>query len=103
MSRKNPKGFIVHPFETGNNMYHASYAPNHNKTVRSFKTFKESKRYLAKKGVEYALYDSPSGARILQISVSNKGPRKPMRTKTTKKRTRKRKKRDIFDPLGFYR
>ncbi len=57
----NPKeGFIVHPFETGDNKYQASYG-NHNRTVRSFNTLSEAKAYLRSKGITKALYDKPSG------------------------------------------
>jgi hypothetical protein len=58
-------GFIVHPFETGNNKYHASYG-NHNKTVKSFNTLREAKSYLQRKGIEKADYDSPSGAKLVK-------------------------------------
>ncbi len=64
--QKDKDGFIVHPFETGNKKYHASYG-NHNKTQRSFLTLKRAKNYLRIHGVVQADYDSPSGIRILSL------------------------------------
>lgn len=65
------KGFIVHPFETGNSKYHASYG-NHNKTIKSFKTLKEAKGYLKRKGIHTALYDNPSGAKEVKTMVTKR-------------------------------
>lgn len=70
------KGFIVHPFETGDSKYHASYG-NHNKTVRSFNTLKEAKAYLRKNNLKSALYDHPSGAKDVKIIGSNTRKSKP--------------------------
>lgn len=60
-------GFIVHPYETATGKYHASYG-NHNKTDKSFDTLRDAKRYLKRKGVENAVYDSPSGAKDVNLS-----------------------------------
>lgn len=73
-------GFIVHPFETINNKYHASYGRNKNKTIRSFKTLKQAKEYLRSKGVSSANYDSPSGYRKVKMNKPIiRRIRKPMR------------------------
>jgi len=74
------KGFIVHPFETSGG-YHASYG-NNNKTVRSFKTLRQAKQYLVKKGISQAMYDNPEGTRdistktnrISNIKIKQKSP-----------------------------
>ena len=63
------EGFIVHPFETGNGKYHASYG-NHNKTVKSFNTLREAKLYLQHNGIATALYDSPSGAKTITTKTN---------------------------------
>jgi phage-related protein len=70
MTRKT-EGFIVHPYETVNNKYHASYG-NDNKTVKSFKTLGQAKEYLKKHGMKSALYDAPSGARTVSVQVKRK-------------------------------
>ncbi len=81
---KKKKGFIVHPLETGSGSYDASYN-NHNKTVKSFKTLREAKGYLAKKGVTKAVYDTPQGASEIQTQQT-----------TTRRKTKKSK-----DPFNF--
>jgi len=60
--KKVNSGFIVHPFETGNRKFHASYG-NHNRTVRSFKTLGKAKAYLKSKGIKKGIYDNPRGVR----------------------------------------
>jgi len=87
-------GFIVHPFETTDNMYHASYGKNANKTVKSFKTLKEAKLYLAKNNVEEALYDSPSGDKTIY----------PVKYKkiSSKSKRKKRKSNPLYDVLYGY-
>lgn len=77
-------GFIVHPYETMNKKYHASYG-NHNKTVKSFSTLKQAKTYLATKGIKKANYDSPAG----------------YKTVTTKVTTTKRRRSTRFNPFTF--
>jgi len=72
------EGFIVHPFETGDNKYHASYGKNLNKTQKSFRTLSEAKGYLHKNKMKKALYDSPSGART--IKVNNNAVKRKKRT-----------------------
>jgi len=68
---KQKSGFIVHPWETTDGKYHASYS-NHNKTVKSFKTLKNAKSYLKRNKIQEALYDSPSGNRIIILSKIKK-------------------------------
>ena len=65
------EGFIVHPFETGNNKYHASY-DNHNKTVKSFNTLRDAKKYLKTKGYNKAMYDSPTGVKTIKTTQPQK-------------------------------
>lgn len=72
---KKPKGFIVHPFETGNNMFHSSFG-NHNKTVKSFKTLRDAKKYLVDNKVKGALYDAPQGVKVINL-VKPRRVRKP--------------------------
>jgi len=72
------QGFIVHPYETSGNKYMASYGPNHNRTSREFKTLKQAKTYLAKKGVKKAIYDAPGRDRTIKLS-QKKPVRKPKR------------------------
>lgn len=71
---KKSRGFIVHPFETSDNTYNASIGPNHNKTVKSFKTLRQAKQYLKRKGVPNALYDSPAagGPKVISTTVQRK-------------------------------
>lgn len=68
-----PKGFIVHPYETSDGKYHASFG-DHNKTVKSFDTLKGAKKYLLKNKVKKAIYDSPStGHKEIELSkIKNK-------------------------------
>jgi hypothetical protein len=62
-------GFIVHPSETMNNKYHASYGTgNINKSTKSFNSYKEAKDYLQQKGVKKALY----GSREINTNTSSK-------------------------------
>ena len=68
---KQKSGFIVHPWETSDNKYHASYG-NHNRTVKSFKTLKNAKSYLKRNKISEALYDSPSGNRKIVLSKIKK-------------------------------
>jgi len=65
-------GFIVHPFETSDGKYGASFG-NHNKTSRSFKTLKSAKAYLKRNKIRNALYDAPRGTRFLKLSKIRKG------------------------------
>ncbi len=76
MKIKRREGFIVHPFETGNGQYHASYG-NHNKTVRSFSTLRQAKNHLRRQGIEHATYDSPSGVKL--VATKNVRRRIPAR------------------------
>ncbi len=64
---KSKSGFIVHPWETMDSKYHASYG-NHNKTLKSFRTLKRAKSYLKRNKIKEALYDSPSGNKIIILS-----------------------------------
>ena len=41
-------GMLVHKYYTDDDMYHASYGKDKNKTDRSFKTLKAAKVYLKK-------------------------------------------------------
>jgi len=88
MTKRNisKSGFIVHPFETADGKYHVSYG-SHNKTVKSFKTLKESKQYLAKNNITKVLYDSPSGAKDIFIKKQNK------------KKKRRKNRSSISDPF----
>jgi len=81
-------GFIVHPFETSDNKYSASYG-NHNKTSRSFTTLKQAKSYLKRKGIYKAIYDSPSGVKLINIG------------KTTKTRGNQKRRRRRRNPYGI--
>lgn len=56
-------GFIVHPFETGDGKYSASWAPDNTRTHKSFNTLKEARGYLSRHNIERATYDGPAGAR----------------------------------------
>lgn len=76
------EGFIVHPFETGDSKYHASYG-NHNKTSRSFNTLKQAKSYLKRQGYNKAMYDAPSGIKTVNTNTTRK---------TTVRRTTPKKK-----------
>jgi len=83
VKRKEPRassGFIVHPFETGNSKYHASYG-NHNKTSRSFTTLNKAKEHLKRKGIKKALYDSPSGTKSIML---DKSATKKLKRRTTR-------------------
>jgi len=71
MVKKMAKGFIVHPWETSDGKYSASYG-NHNKTVKRFKTLKAAKAYLSKNKVTKALYDAPSGAKNVSTTFKRK-------------------------------
>lgn len=75
-------GFIVHPFETGDNKFHASFGRNLNKTNKSFNTLAKAKEYLQRNKVKSALYDSPSGSRNINIDMI----KKQIRAKVKKKR-----------------
>ena len=79
-------GFIVHPYETTGGKYHASYGSNPNKTVKRFKTLKQSKAYLKKHNIKTALYDSPNGSRNIKIV-------KQVKKSSTKRKPIKRKRR----------
>jgi hypothetical protein len=65
------RGFIVHPYETGDSKYQASYGDN-NRTNRSFNTLAEAKQHLKNKGIKTALYDSPGGARDINTTTKIK-------------------------------
>ena len=65
---KNNEGFIVHPFETMDGKYHSGYG-NLNKTTKSFSTLAAAKTYLARKGITKALYDNPSGTKVIPTST----------------------------------
>lgn len=69
-------GFIVHPFETGDRKYHASYG-NANKTTKSFKNLRQAKAYIASHGVKKAIYDSPSGTKRVNTTISSKRSSRP--------------------------
>lgn len=70
------EGFIVHPFETNDRKYHASYGKNINKTVRGFRTLSQAKAYIAKHGYNRAMYDSPSGVKTVKTSASVSRPKR---------------------------
>jgi len=74
---KKARGFIVHPWESLEGGYDASYGPNHDKTIKfGFKTLGEAKAYLHKKGINEAVYDRPGGTRVVRTGsrkVTKKG------------------------------
>ena len=70
------KGFIVHPFETGDGNYSASYG-DHNKTVKSFQSFLEAESYLINHDIRKIIYKHPEGTKKYIISQKAKEPRKP--------------------------
>ena len=71
------QGFIVHPFETSDGQYDAGYGSDLNKTMRGFKTLREAKAYLVKHGMKTAVYDNPSGARVINLMKKKVVSRKP--------------------------
>ena len=73
------KGFIVHPFETSDGKYSASYG-NHNKTIKSFNTLGAAKKYLAQKGIQKANYDAPSGVKEVKTYLRRKQPVRQLNT-----------------------
>ena len=75
-TKKEDRGFIVHPFETGDGKYHASY-DNHNKTIKAFNTKREAVSYLKRKKVPSYLYDAPHGIQSTKVSIK---PRKRRRS-----------------------
>lgn len=84
---KAESGFIVHPFETSDGSYDASYG-NHNKTQKKFRTLRDAKAYLKSRGVKSANYDMPSGVKRLNL------------TKSPKKKTVVRRKK-VFGGFGL--
>lgn len=72
---KENSGFIVHPFETADGDWDASFG-NHNKTSRGFKTFKKAKQYLKRNKIKKAIYDSPSGVKLINLKSKRRVKRR---------------------------
>ena len=77
-------GFIVHPFETVDGMYHASYGPGNmiKRTLKRTKTLSQAKLYLSRNNVTKALYDSPADTFEVYPVKYAKARRKRMRQKS---------------------
>jgi hypothetical protein len=76
-------GFIVHPWETCDGKYSASYG-DHNATAKSFNSLTEAKRYLARSGIQKAMYDSPSGNKDINLvrkPTRKAAPSRPQRSR----------------------
>lgn len=74
MAKQPKEGFIVHPKWTGDNMFHASYGKNLNRTMKSFRTYDAAVRYLRNNGVGRALYENSTGnTRYVTVSGNTGG------------------------------